>query len=107
MWPLRRARYVAGLAESDAFVMIAGSRGRDRLRAWTTRGRTDARVTGPGSTYSSRWPSRRIAAARGSARAERAVFAELRRLGATELEIGIVFDNEDARRSCEREGPRP
>jgi len=35
------------------------------------------------------------------------VFAELRRLGATELEIGIVFDNEDARRSCEREGPRP
>ena len=37
----------------------------------------------------------------------RAVYAELRLLGICELEIGVIFQNADARRFYEREGFHP
>jgi GNAT superfamily N-acetyltransferase len=108
-WPLRRAGYLDWLTEPDAFVMIAEEEGRAIGYALVDyRELDDQRVTGPrfGVLESlAVEPGRR---GEGIGRAlMRAVYVELRRLGVTELEIGVVFGNEDARRFYEREGFRP
>jgi len=108
-WPLRRAEYERWLAEPDAFAMIAEDDGRAVGYALVDfREIDDVRVTGPRFGVLQSLvvePGRR---GQGIGRAlMRAVYGELRGLKVTELEIGVIFQNEQARRFYEREGFRP
>jgi len=108
-WPLRRAEYERWLAEPDAFVMLAEQQGRPVGYALVNfREMDDVRTTGP------RFAVLQSLAVLPEARGEgvgtalmAAVYGELRRLGVGELEIGVLFANQGARRFYEREGFRP
>jgi GNAT superfamily N-acetyltransferase len=108
-WPLRRAEYLRWLAEPEAFAMIAEEGGRAIGYALVDYRETDdVRVTGE------RFGVLQSLAVQAGRRGQgigrelmRAVYAELRRLGVSELEIGVIFANEGARRFYEREGFHP
>jgi GNAT superfamily N-acetyltransferase len=105
-WPLRRAEYVTWLAELDAFAMIAEEGGRAIGYALVNyRELDDVRVTGPRFAVLQSLAVLPEARGRGVGTAlMHAVYGELRRLGIGELEIGVMFANERARRFYEREG---
>jgi GNAT superfamily N-acetyltransferase len=109
-WPLRRAEYHTWLAEPDAFVMLALD-DEDRAVGYALvayRESDDARVTGPRFGVLESLSVAPESRGQGIGRElMRAVYAELRRLGVTELEIGVIYRNERARRFYEREGFRP
>jgi len=108
-WARRRDQYRGWLAEKDALLLMAESRGkpvgyalshlREADESWDTHGRfgilesiavlPELRRRGVGQMLMA------------------ALHAELRSLGVTVLEIGVVATNEAARRFYERQGFRP
>ncbi len=108
-WERRRDLYQAWLSEKDAILLIAGHRGRavgyalahmrEADESWDTRGRLgvlesiavlpEMRRRGVGRQLMS------------------ALYGELRTLGVTVLEIGVVATNESAKRFYERQGFAP
>ena len=108
-WPLRRAEYITWLAEPDAFVMIAEQDGRAIGYALVDYRETDdVRITGARFAVLKSLAVLPEARGRGVGTALMgAVYGELRRLGIGELEIGVLFANDRARRFYEREGFLP
>lgn len=108
-WEGRRGLYHAWLSEKDAILLMAEYQGkavgyalshmREADESWDTRGRfgilesiavlPEMRGQGVGRKLMS------------------ALYAELRRLGVTVLEIGVVATNEEAKRFYERAGFAP
>lgn len=108
-WAVRRGRYVAWLAEPDAFLLVAEEDGAAVGYALVTfHDRDDSNVTGDrfAELQSLAVAPEQRGSGIGTALLHE-VYREVRRRGVEEMVIGVFANNEAAMRLYEREGFRP